>query len=118
MKIFLNDIRLHASHGVMEQEREVGNDFLISVELDADVEQAGATDRLEDTINYADVAEVVRKEMMIPSQLLEHVATRIARRLLHDFNKARSARVRITKLAPPIPSLHSSGAGVEVILNS
>lgn len=116
MKIFLNDIRLHAYHGVMEQERTVGNDFLISVELEADVERAGETDCLEDTISYADVAQVVRQEMAVASQLVEHVATRIARRLLHDFVKARSVRIRITKLSPPIPSLDSAGAGVEVIL--
>ena len=116
MKIFLNDMLVHARHGVLEQETTVGNDFLVIVELDADVERAGETDCLNDTISYADMAEVVRKEMQIPSKLVEHVATRIAKRMLTEFTAARSARVRITKLAPPIPGLLSSGAGVEVEL--
>ena len=63
MKIFLNDIQLHAKHGVLPQERLVGNDYLITVEADAHVEKAGVTDDLGDTVNYADMANAVRQEM-------------------------------------------------------
>ena len=118
MRIFLNDIQVRARHGVMEQEAVVGGDFLVSVSMDADVDKAGETDDIADTVNYADIAEVVRQEMAIRSKLLEHVATRIARRLLADFPAARSVTVRITKLCPPIPALQSSGAGVEVTMKN
>ena len=116
MKIFLNDIQLHAKHGVLPQERLVGNDYLITVEADAHVEKAGETDDLGDTVNYADMADAIRQEMAQPSQLLEHVATRIAKRLLRDYATLSSVRVRITKLSPPIPRLQCSGAGVEITL--
>lgn len=116
MRIFLNDIQVHARHGVMAQETQVGGDFLVSVSMEADVERAGETDAIEDTVNYADIADVVRQEMAVPSKLLEHVATRIARRLLNEFSLSQSVTVRVTKLCPPIPSLQSSGAGVEVTL--
>ena len=116
MRIFLNDIQVHAHHGVMEQEAVVGGDFLVSVSMEADVERAGETDSLEDTVNYADIADVVMQEMAIRSKLLEHVAKRIAKRLLAEFSPSTSVTVRVTKLCPPIPGLQSSGAGVEVTL--
>ncbi|MBO4612170.1 MAG: dihydroneopterin aldolase [Bacteroidaceae bacterium] len=118
MRIFLNDIQVHAHHGVMEQEATVGGDFLVSVSMEADVERAGETDCLEDTVNYADIALLVKQEMAIRSKLLEHVATRIAKRLLAEFSAARSVKVSITKLCPPIPGLQSSGAGVELTLRN
>ena len=114
MKIFLNNIRLHAFHGVMAQERIVGNDFLVSVEAETNFSDAMESDELADTISYASMAEVVCREMEKPSQLLEHVAGRIARNLLNEFPDLTSVTVRITKLAPPIPGLQCDGAGVEV----
>ena len=114
MKIFINNIRIRAHHGVMEQERQVGADFLVSVEVESSNEASTLTDHLGDTVSYADVAELVRQEMAVPSQLLEHVAGRIGRRLMTAHPTLSGARVRITKLAPPITGLECEGAGVEV----
>ena len=100
----------------MVQERSVGADFLVSVEAECPNELSTLTDQLTDTISYADMAEVVKQEMDIPSQLLEHVAGRIGRRLLADFPTLSSVIVRITKLAPPITGLQCEGAGVELTI--
>ena len=117
MKIFLNDIRLRAYHGVLPQERQVGGDFLVSVSAVTNHEQATVSDELADTVNYALVADVVRQEMAIPSRLLEHVCGRICRRLLSDFPMLDSVTVRLTKLAPPITGLQCNGSGVELTLS-
>ena len=98
----------------MEQERAVGADFLVSVEAECANELSTQTDELTDTVSYADIAEVVKQEMNIPSRLLEHVAGRIGRRLIDDFPTLSSVNVRITKLAPPITGLQCEGAGVEL----
>ena len=114
MKIFLNDIKLHARHGVLPQEQSVGADFLVSVEAETEDNGAIDTDELTDTVSYADMADVVKQEMAIPSRLLEHAAGRIARRMLKQFPTLTCISVRLTKLAPPITGLECVGAGVEL----
>ena len=114
MKIFIDNIRIKAKHGVTEQERTVGADFLVSVDAETDKDLATQTDKLTDTVNYAEMADVVRQEMSIPSQLLEHAAGRIARQLLNHFPTLTCICVRLTKLTPPITGLDCNGAGVEV----
>ena len=114
MKIFLNDIKLHARHGVLPQEQSVGADFLVSVEAETEDNGAIDTDELTDTVSYADMADVVKQEMAIPSRLLEHAAGRIARRMLKQFPTLACISVRLTKLAPPITGLECVGAGVEL----
>ena len=116
MKIFVNDIQLHARHGVLPQERQVGNDYVVSVVVETAQERAAQTDELTDTVNYALVADLVRQEMAQPSKLLEHVCGRICRRLLHDFPILCSATVRITKKNPPITGLQCEGSGVELTM--
>lgn len=116
MKIFIDRMRLRARHGVMPQERQVGQDFLVSVEAETPNEQSTQTDRLEDTVSYAEMADAVRREMGQPSLLLEHVCGRIARRLLSAFPTLSRVTVRITKLAPPITGLQCQGSGVELTL--
>ena len=112
MTITLNDIRLYAFHGVLEQEARTGGWFRVSIEAHTDMEKAKDTDALADTVNYADIAAVVREEMGQRSLLLEHVAGRIGRRLLQDFPTITQAQVSITKENPPIPGLECAGIGI------
>ena len=70
------------------------------------------SDRLEGTINYADVFNAVKEEMRIPSQLLEHVAWRIAQRLLDDFQTISEINITLYKQNPPMGA-DCSQVGVE-----
>ena len=117
MKIFLNNIRLHARHGVMLQEQSVGAEFLVTIEAETNNEQSTLTDELSDTVSYAEMSEVVREEMSTPSKLLEHAAGRIVRRLLEEFPTLIRVSVRLTKLSPPIVGLQCDGAGTEITIN-
>lgn len=111
--IFLNNVRLYAFHGVAEQERRVGGWFTVSVRVHFNIYKAMETDRVEDTISYADVLEVVKREMAHPSQLLEHVAGRIARAIIAEFPGVERVRLSLTKENPPMGA-NCDGAGVEV----
>ena len=73
-RLILNEMRFHAYHGVMEQEGLVGGDYLVSISVEADLSKAVRTDSLAYTVNYADLYELVKHEMDIPSKLLEQVA--------------------------------------------
>ena len=116
-KIYLRNVRFHAFHGVLPQERIVGNDYLVNLVLDYDFSSAMQTDDLQGTLNYAEVYQKVREEMAVPSKLLEHVAGRIAHRLFSDFPEIQNLQLSITKVNPPMGA-DSDGAGVEVVLTN
>ena len=100
--IFINGVRFHAYHGVMPQERVVGADFTVDVKVGYDMTQA---------IDYAQVADIIAREMAIPSQLLEHVAGRTAKAILNELPMAQYVYISITKDNPPM-GIDSMGAGV------
>lgn len=114
-RIFINDIILHAQHGVLPQEQLTGNDYKISVSLDYDISKAIDTDNVADTINYAEVYAVIKEEMNTPSKLIEHVAGRIAQRLLTQYSSVAAITLSITKLNPPMGA-QCQGAGVEITM--
>ena len=116
-KIYLRNVRFHAFHGVLPQEGIVGNDYLVDLVQDYDFSSAMKTDNLEGTLNYAEVYQKVREEMVVPSKLLEHVAGRIAHRLFSDFPEIQKLQLSITKVNPPMGA-DSDGAGVEVVLTN
>ena len=111
--ILLHDMRFYAYHGVMEQERRVGGEYLVSLEVETDLSRAMISDAVSDTVNYAELYDVVRHEMAQPSQLLEHVAGRIGQRVLEDFSQVTSLTIRVTKCNPPMGA-DSKGASVEI----
>jgi dihydroneopterin aldolase len=100
--IELKGMIFHAHHGVMEQERKVGNTFTVDLELYVDLTCAMQSDQLEDTINYAVIYDVVKEEMQIPSQLLEHVAGRIINHIKEKFPLINTVKIRLAKLNPPV----------------
>lgn len=113
--IFLKDLRFHAFHGVMPQERKVGGDFLVSLRMGYDISKAMRTDEVSDTLNYAEVYALVRKEMEQPSALLERVAGRIAEALFASDPKILSIDLWLTKVNPPMGA-DCQRAGVELHL--
>ena len=114
-KIYLDEMRFYAYHGVMEQERLVGGEYCVSLAVEADLTEAVRTDDVANTVNYAALYEVVKNEMAVPSKLLEHVAGRIGRRALDMFERITTLTIRVTKLNPPMGA-DCKGASVELIM--
>ena len=113
--IFLRSLRFHAYHGVMEQERVVGNDYTLDVRIGYDVSKAMTTDSVDDTINYATVYQLAKSQMDNPSHLLEHVIGRIGKAIMSRFPLVETLDLRLTKLNPPMGA-DCDGAGVEIHL--
>lgn len=111
--IRLVGLRFHAYHGVAAQERLVGNDYEVDLRLHVDVERAVLSDEVADTVNYAEVFQVVRKQMERPSDLVEHVAGRIAQALLDQWPQVADVSIVLTKRNPPMGA-DCQGAGVEL----
>ena len=115
-QIELRGLTFFAYHGVLPEERENGNTFVVDLVLNADISRAACTDELADTVNYAEVYEVVRREMAVPSLLLEHVCGRIATALLDGFSALQCVRVCVTKRNPPIEGAGTCESAVSLAL--
>ena len=111
--ISLRDVRFHAFHGVLPQERQVGGDFLVTVRVGYPLERAMETDNVDDTLDYSALYALVEREVAEPSNLLEHVAGRIVKAITTSFPEVTSVDLELTKLNPPMGA-DSEGAAVEV----
>ena len=95
-------MKFYAFHGVMEQEQKTGNTFVVDLKLHTDLSKASETDNLSDTINYAEIYDIVKTEMEIPSKLLEHVAGRILRKIKKEFPCIEKVELCLIKERPPM----------------
>ena len=73
------------------------------------------SDCVDDTVNYAELCALVKREMAVPSQLVEHVAGRIAQSVFRQFPQSSAVDVCVTKENPPMGA-DCAGAGVELHL--
>ena len=110
----LRGLSIYTHHGVTDAEQEIGQRLLIDVSFDVPDCDAVLTDRLEDTIDYADVADIVVLAATERSyRTLERLAAVIGERLMERFGSD-SVRVRAAKPEPPIP-VAIEEIGVEVM---
>lgn len=101
-KIILNGMQFYGFHGVLPEEKKVGQPFIVSVELPFDLTAAGVSDNLQDTISYADVYSKIKKIVEEKSfDLIEALAHHIAVTLLRDYDIPR-VRVIIDKPQAPV----------------
>ena len=112
-KIFLENVKIYAYHGVLPEEKIIGTYYIVNVEIHADLWKAVGTDDLNDTINYAKINEIVHEQMEIPSELMEHVAGRILKNIKVTFPQISFVKIRITKTSPPMKG-EMDGVSVEI----
>lgn len=101
----LEGMEFRANHGCLKRERIVGNDFLVDFIGKVDMTAASESDNLDDAVNYALIYDVIAEEMAVPSNLLEHVAGRIVRRIQAEFPQLISFSVRVSKKRPPVDGI-------------
>jgi 7,8-dihydroneopterin aldolase/epimerase/oxygenase len=114
-EIALIGLTFFGTHGVNPEETALGQRFGVDVSLWLDLSQAANSDQLEDTVSYSAIFKLVRKEVEgQPSRLLEHLAGRLIRAVFAHDTRIRKARVRVTKLNPPLKG--STTGQVSVVL--
>ena len=102
-KILLKDIKLYGYHGVLEKEREIGQYFYIDIEIFLDLEPAGITDDLGNTVDYSVVYDIIKDvNNKNKFRLIESFAQRISEELLSNFDKIKTVVVKIRKPDAPI----------------
>lgn len=100
--IHLEDMEFYAFHGCFKEEQIAGNRFLVSLTLETDMNKPAETDNIEEALNYQIAYQLVRQQISIKSHLLENVAKRILDTLFKEFAQLQMARVKVSKLNPPM----------------
>ena len=101
--IFIAGLVIHARHGVMDHETEVGQRFVIDLELYTDLSESSRTDRLVDTVSYSNVVATATAAFKNTNyKLLERAAGAVADAILAAFLRIRSVKVTVHKPHAPI----------------
>ena len=115
IEIQLRDVMVYARHGVMAEERVLGNQYRVNVRLRIDAASfSEVEDDLSMTISYAEVYVLLKSIMAIPAALLETVAVRFASEAIQRWPAIKHGESEIVKPVPPIPDMIGM-AGVKYI---
>jgi dihydroneopterin aldolase len=103
--IHLSGLEFYAYHGLLAEERTLGQKFLVDMDIFLSLQTAGKSDKLEDTVSYAEVYSIIQKYMLgEPVNLLENLAEQIATRVLAGFSCS-AVRIEIHKPQAPVPGI-------------
>ena len=100
--IKLKNIRTFSYHGCLVEESKIGSDYIVDLQIKADLQKSMQTDELADTVDYVHLNKIVMEEMAIRSKLLEHVAKRIVDRIFREIPMVMNVVVGVSKVNPPI----------------
>jgi 7,8-dihydroneopterin aldolase/epimerase/oxygenase len=104
--IFITGIVIHARHGVLEHEAEVGQRFIIDLELSADLSESSRTDKLADTVSYSNVVATATEAFKDTNyKLLERAAGAVADAVLSTFPRVSAVKVTVHKPHAPIAAI-------------
>jgi dihydroneopterin aldolase len=99
--IELKQLRFYAFHGLYPEEKKTGNEFEVNLAVFHQPAKQLITD-ITDTINYADLYELVKKKMKQPVELLETLCMSIANDIFYKYPVVQKVDISISKLTPPI----------------
>lgn len=101
VSVELQNIRMHAFHGIYHGEDRVGSEYELALKVHYD-EKANDFTEITNTVNYAELFAIVKEIMATPTALLEKVADNIIQRIHQRYPFITEALVSIYKLEPPI----------------
>src|SRR4029077_11553502 len=104
--IFITGVVIHARHGVMAHETEVGQRFVIDLELYADLQESSRSDKLADTVSYSNVVATATEAFRDTNyRLLERAAGAVADAILAAYPRVRAVKVTVHKPHAPIAAI-------------
>ena len=102
-KILIKDLEIIAYHGVLKEEKELGQKFLVSMELETSLRKAGLSDSLNDTVSYAGIPEEVEKLFLSQKyNLIEKCAEETAFLILRKYPEIQKVKVTVKKPWAPV----------------
>ena len=115
-RILLADMVFHGHHGTLPAEHELGQPFVVSVELRLDLRPAGTSDDLTKTVDYGEVHRMARDIVEGPSvQLIETLAEKIASAALDNHPLIEAVKVRVAKPHVRLGDTVLAGSAIEIL---
>lgn len=105
LSVSLNDLHFHSHIGVFNQEKTVGNEFVVNLTVTLTPPDKIDDNSLHQMISYADLYEIVKFQMSLKRDLLETVAYEIILAIKKRWSNINSGKISIAKLTPPIPNI-------------
>ena len=103
--IKLSGMEFFSHHGYYDDEITRGNKFVVDLKIDLDTSEAAKSDELDTALNYEEVYELIKAEMAIRSNLLEHAANRMVDRIKEKFPEIDRLELTIAKFNPPLKGI-------------
>jgi 7,8-dihydroneopterin aldolase/epimerase/oxygenase len=100
--IQIENMEFYAFHGHFEEERIVGNKFLVNITIETDMKLAAESDNLRDAVNYQRIYEIIKAQMGLKSHLLENIASRIIDSVYSELKGIQKITVKVSKMNPPM----------------
>ena len=113
-KIRIENIMFYAFHGCISNEKKIGSQYSVDLELTIKSIKALKTDSLEHTVNYSKVNDIVSKIMTKKRDIIESVANDIVDKILSEFPIVKKVSIKLSKIDPPISN---KADRVSVIIN-
>ncbi|HTQ66653.1 MAG TPA: dihydroneopterin aldolase [Puia sp.] len=108
----LHNLILHGHHGIFEEEKKVMNTFEVNLSVKYD-EKRSDFNRIEDTISYVDLYEIVKQKIGVPVFLLEKLCQEIIHKIKNQYPSVREVNISIYKMQAPIENFQGK-AGVSM----
>ncbi|MHB8061869.1 MAG: dihydroneopterin aldolase [Ruminiclostridium sp.] len=113
-KIIIEELEVYAYHGVKQEEKKLGQMFIVSLQISADLEAAALSGNLDATINYSKVCNIVNDILQSENyDLIETAALKVIEGVFHKFNNAQVVKVLLKKPWAPMGQ-HLRYAAVEL----
>ncbi|MBB6455270.1 dihydroneopterin aldolase [Salirhabdus euzebyi] len=110
-KIHINEMSFYGYHGLFPEENKLGQRFIVDVTLYLNLQKAGTSDDMNDSVNYGDVYELTKEIVEGKAKkLIEAVGEKVAQALLNRFSILEAVKVKVTKPGAPIPGYYKDVA--------
>ena len=100
LTIHLHSLIFHSFHGLFKEEKILGNDFEVNV--DVSIEAVENITKLNQTVDYVGLHAIIKAVMDEPTAMLETVVQQLAEKILVSDKKIKSVTINIKKLNPPL----------------
>lgn len=107
LTIKLNDLYFYSFHGLYEEEKIAGGEFVVNVVVEY-LPQMPVVTSLEETVDYAAIYTIVKEHMQQPTPLLETLAMKMVNSILERFPVIDRVEVSVKKVQPPIKNYSGS----------
>ena len=115
-RILLEGMVFYGRHGTLPAERDLGQPFVVDIELRLDLRSAGLSDDLTQTVDYGEVHRRVKEIVEGPPvNLTETVAERVAAAILKDYHPVEAVRVKVAKPNVRLDDTVLAGSAVEIL---